>query len=85
MFDLFSPTRADLQELNLHHTISICAIAELLRQKGICTVEEFEAMRLKVTPQVEQAMQEKIDEARKQAQEDHPGLAMFGKFFGGVE
>ncbi len=86
MFDPFGGTsREHVEFVNLEHCINFAALLQILIEKGITTEQGFIDARLRVQPMVEQIMQGKIEEARKQFEEDNPGAAIFFKLMGGQE
>jgi hypothetical protein len=54
MFDLFSPTRDDLQFVLREANVNSLSLAEILVRKGLITQEEFSQERVRVRARLDQ-------------------------------
>lgn len=84
--DLFGgASHEHIEFVNLEHCINFAALLQILIDKGIATEQDFIDARVRVQPMVDRIMQQKKDEARKQFEEDNPGVAKFNRMIGGEE
>lgn len=68
---------------NQAHEINSLALATVLVDKGIITIDELAKARVQATHVVEQAWARKKEEANKEFDENHPGLRkLFGDLAG---
>lgn len=63
MFDLFAPTRSEIRKSHLEFCTTNLAIVMLLVEKGVCTEDEYIAMRIKATHYIEQLDAKRTEEA----------------------
>ncbi len=80
MFDPFSVSPSQVDEVSKHFTIQVFALVELLVRKGIITEQEWSDSVTSCTAKVDQLWQERKDAMRA----EHPEIKLFEKFFGGM-
>ncbi len=77
--DLSGVTPSQVNEVNKAHVINNMAIALLLIEKGIITDDELDKARNQATHIIDQIWTANQDQARKEFEEEHPGMHDFFK------
>ncbi len=83
MLDFMHSAHIEAHRQSIIELSALCgALVTLLVDKGVCTQEEIETWKLKVSAALDQQIAQQQEVAKAEFYEKHPGMKLFGKAMG---